>query len=182
MVFTVHEVAIIGKLCTTKFPEIQGFSLAMVIKQSKLPPPPRRGPEPRPDLARSGRVALRCHPDIERILELRAREEGVSKSKYVERLLVGWLGADPRNPRMDQNGRFVPGAETPFDLRTKDPVRTAERFHRFSQAHDLLFGNPAPRRYLDEPESFWPAPIGGHVEPIKEWETEEREPVRPKRR
>ena len=139
------------------------------------------GPEARPDLARSGRVALRCHPDIERILEVRSREEGVSKSKYVEKLLIGWLGADPRNPRMDQNGRFVPGVETPYDLRSKDPLRTAAKFQQFSQAHDLLFGHPAPRRYLDEPDGYWPAPHGGHVDPVQQEELEDA-PSRPRRR
>lgn len=146
---------------------------------------PKPGPEARPDLVRSGRVALRCHPDLERILELRSREAGVSKSKYVEKLLVGWLGADPRNPRIDSIGKFVPGAQDPYDQRTAEPLKIAEKWQRFAQAHDLLLGHQPPRQWFEEADRFWPAPFGGHVDPVQQEEMaepEERAAGKPKRR
>ena len=82
---------------------------------------------------RSTRITLRAHDDLMKLLTLRAGEAGVSRSHYIERLLIRFLMADPRNPKLDSSGRIVPGP-TPYDLRSKDPTEDrralAEVFHR----------------------------------------------------
>ena len=100
-----------------------------------------------------------------RSLSLRASEAGLSRSAYIERLLINWLRADPRNPRLDNMGKLVSSTgPTPFDARTAEPLRVAERWQRFSQAHELIFGQNAPRDWFENGDSYWPAAHGGHLE------------------
>jgi len=123
------------------------------------------GPAARDDADnRSERITLRAHDDLLKLLSLRADESGVSRSHYIERLLIRWLTADPRNPALDAMGRIKPGV-MPYDLRTKDPLKTAGQWQKFSTAHELLFGMAPPRDWFEEPESYWPAPVGGHLDP-----------------
>lgn len=124
------------------------------------------GPSARSDEEnRSARITLRAHDDLMRLLTLRADEAGVSRSHYIERLLIRWLVADPRNPALDAMGRIKPATATPYDLRSKDPLKTASRWQQFSTAHELLFGMQPPRDWFEEADSYWPAPHGGHIEP-----------------
>ena len=127
----------------------------------------RPGPEPRDSSdIRHNRLTLRAHDDLMKLLSLRASESGLSRSAYIERLLIAWLRADPRNPKLDNMGKRVPNAgPSPFDLRTSEPLRIAERWQRFSQAHELIFGQNAPRDWFEDADSYWPAPHGGHFEP-----------------
>ncbi len=123
------------------------------------------GPSARDDGEnRSERITLRAHDDLLKLLSLRADESGVSRSHYIERLLIRWLTADPRNPQLDAMGRVKPGT-TPYDLRTRDPLKTASRWQQFSTAHELLFGMHPPKDWFEDADSYWPAPVGGHTEP-----------------
>jgi hypothetical protein len=100
-----------------------------------------------------------------KLLSLRASESGLSWSAYIERLLIAWLRADPRNPNLDNMGKRVPNAgPTPFDLRTAEPLRVGERWQRFSQAHKLIFEQNAPRDWFEDADSYWPVSHGGHFE------------------
>lgn len=117
---------------------------------------------------RSTRLTLRAHDDLMKLLTLRADEAGISRSHYIERLLIRFLMADPRNPKLDAMGRIVPGQTTPYDLRTKDPLRTAERWQRFSTAHENLLGMAPPRDWFEDADTYWPAMYGGHHEPLGE--------------
>ncbi len=114
------------------------------------------GPQKRePDEMRSTRITLRAHDDLFDLLTVRADEAGVSRSNYIERLLIQWLRTDPRNPKLSNLGRFVPGP-TPLELGA-NALRTAERWQRFVQAHELLFGTAPDRRWLEDMDSYWPS-------------------------
>jgi hypothetical protein len=141
-------------------------------KQRRKPGPAKRGD----DENRSTRITLRAHDDLMRLLTLRADEAGVSRSHYIERLLIRWLTADPRNPKLDAMGRISPGP-TPYDLRAKDPLKTADRWQRFSTAHELLFGMAPPRDWFEESDSYWPAPHGGHLGPEEEHSDPNERPI-----
>ncbi len=134
---------------------------------SKALPPKKRGPAARDaNDIRHNRLTLRAHDDLMKLLSLRASEAGLSRSAYIERLLINWLRADPRNPKLDNMGKLSPATgPTPFDARTSDPLRVAERWQRFSQARELIFGQNAPRTWFEDGDSYWPAAVGGHLEP-----------------
>jgi hypothetical protein len=143
---------------------------------------PRRKPGPAPkddDEIRATRITIRAHQDLEKLLTLRADEAGVSRSHYIERLLIRWLTADPRNPGLDAMGRIKTGGTTPFDMRHKDPLKMAERWQRFAAAHEVLFSMRPPQDLFEDPDSYWPAQIGGHVEPHQDSDLppEDREPA-----
>lgn len=99
-----------------------------------------------------------------KLLSLRASEAGLSRSAYIERLLIAWLRADPRNPRLDNMGKLAHSGPTPLDMRTAEPLKVAERWQRFSHAHELIFGQNAPRDWFENADSYWPATHGGHLE------------------
>jgi Ribbon-helix-helix protein, copG family len=134
----------------------------MVAMVKPLPRKPARGPTPKPaEEIRSNRLTLRTHDDLMELLSLRAREQGVSRSAYIERLLTAWLRADPRNPKIDNMGRLSVGAPEPRQLRAKDPMRTAEQWTRYAQAHEIVFGHPPPRTWLDDLDMYWPVASAG---------------------
>lgn len=128
---------------------VSGFPKLKV--QKKKP-----GPEPRPaEEIRGGRLTLRVHDDLMKLLTQRGRENSLSRSAYIERLLLAWLRADPRNPKMDPIGRVVEGAPTPLELLEEEPSKMGRKWEKFSQAHELLFGQGAPIHWFEEPESYW---------------------------
>lgn len=131
-----------------------------------FPPKKKRGPVARDvNDIRHNRLTLRAHDDLMKLLSLRALEAGLSRSAYIERLLINWLRADPRNPRIDNMGKMSPSAgPTPFEARSTEPLRIAERWNRFSQAHELIFGQNAPRDWFEDADSYWPAAVGGHLD------------------
>lgn len=122
--------------------------------QKKSVAAPRTGRQARPDDVRSARLILRAHPDLMKILTVRARAAGVSRSRYVERLLIAWLMADPRNPRIDAVGKILGG----FGQARYEAMSTlgkAERWARYSAAHAALFGVPLPEAEFEDPSLWW---------------------------
>jgi hypothetical protein len=120
--------------------------------ERKKPGPPKRDEA---DM-RSNRLTLRVHDDLMHLLTLRSKEAGLTRSAYIERLMLAWLRADPRNPKFDPMGKVMPTAPTPLSLLRKEPMSVAERWAKYSNAHELLFGQTAPRHLLDDPDSYWP--------------------------
>ncbi|MGJ4932562.1 hypothetical protein ACQR1I_09225 [Bradyrhizobium sp. HKCCYLS2038] len=102
------------------------------------------------------RLTLRVHDDLLELLQLRSGEASRSRSSFVETLLVAWLRADPRNPKVARNGKIDRDAPEPRAVRTADPVRFAERWTRYAQAHEIVMGHPPPREYLDDLDAYWP--------------------------
>ncbi|ABE39358.1 hypothetical protein IP86_02880 [Rhodopseudomonas sp. AAP120] len=117
---------------------------------------PRAKRQARPDDARSGRLILRAHPDLLQVLTVRARVAGISRSRYVERLLIAWLNADPRNPRMDAVGKIRTGFDQARHAAPSALAR-AERWTRYNSAHAALFGVPLPDSDFEDPEQEWDA-------------------------
>jgi hypothetical protein len=133
-----------------------------MVKPLPRLPKKKTGPAPKvADEIRSNRLTLRTHDDLMALLSVRAREQGVSRSAYIERLLTAWLRADPRNPKIDNMGRTPAGAPEPRQLRARDPMRTAEQWTKYSHAHEIVFGHPPPRPWLDDLDSYWPVASRG---------------------
>lgn len=117
--------------------------------------PGRKAP-PSEDL-RGDRLVMRVHPHLQEILKVRAREKGMSRSAYVESIVIGWAAADPRNPKIDSIGKFDPRAPSPAELQLKTPLRFAERWARFVQISELILGVPPPRAWFEaDPDEYWP--------------------------
>lgn len=137
---------------------------------------PRKKPGkkvPRSDL-RADRLVLRVHPDLQSVLTLRARETGVSRSTYCERVILGWANADPRNPKLDSIGKFDPKAPAPADALKANNLRFAERWHRFVQLSESLLGVPPKKEWFEQPpEEFWPEPDEEEAERMAELAREE---------
>jgi hypothetical protein len=127
------------------------------LKPRKKPGPPKRDEA---DM-RSNRLTLRVHDDLMHLLTMRSREAGLTRSAYIERLMLAWLRADPRNPKMDPMGKVVEHAPTPLQNLRKDSMNVAERWTKYSSAHELLFGQTAPRHLLDDQDTYWPGPSAG---------------------
>jgi hypothetical protein len=115
----------------------------------------KAGPRVAEEDIKSVRMTIRLHPDLVRILDARAAELGINRSLYVEKLLVGWAKADPRNPRIDMRGKFLDTAD-PEDLRKKSPLVFAERWQKFSHAYSIILGTPAPQSWFEEPDAYSP--------------------------
>lgn len=79
------------------------------------------GQPPKGDAARSDRLIMRIHPDVLPLLDQKAVEQGLTRSQFVEKLLVGWLRLDPRTPRIDAVGRLE---VSPAPSRPGAPVRS----------------------------------------------------------
>jgi hypothetical protein len=82
----------------------------------------------------------------------------VSRSHLVEQILVGFMRADPRNPKMDAVGRIADGAEPPLALRDRVPLQVADKWQKFVTAHTIVIGSPPPQDWLDDPDTYWDAP------------------------
>jgi hypothetical protein len=114
---------------------------------------PRRPPGPPPkkiEDIRTERLVMRMHPDLLEQLSMLARERGVSRSAYIERVLLGWVNSDPRNPRLDGIGRRVEGVPTPHELFKGNPVRFGERWSKFSELSMSLLGERAQEQWLHD--------------------------------
>lgn len=137
----------------------------MVKQPSKRPavnldgtPRKKPGRVARPTDTKVDRLVLRVHPDLMRILTDRARERGITRSQYVEKLLIGWANLDPRNQRLDMIGKINPAAPLPNDVRLRSPLSFADRWVKFGSASRLLLGAEPPKEWLEES-------IGSHADP-----------------
>lgn len=98
---------------------------------------------------KTDRIIMRMHPDLLEVLDARADEQGLTRSKYLFLLLAGWANADPRNKRVDRNGVYVENAPDPRDLQRARPTQFGEKWASFSAAHTVVMGAPPPRDWLE---------------------------------
>lgn len=77
--------------------------------------------------ARTLRLAQRAHPDLMSVLDQRSREYGLTKSQFIERILVDYLNAH-EHAQLDAIGRWVPNAKW-----TRSMVRRLDQLPHPSQ-------------------------------------------------
>ena len=108
---------------------------------------------------RAERLVLRVHPDLQAVLNTRAREKGLSRSQYVEKLILGWVRSDPRNPTLDMIGKRVAKAIEPAELKKSNPLAFGQRWAKFEQVSELLLEEPPRKSWFDDdlPEDFFAA-------------------------
>jgi hypothetical protein len=112
-----------------------------------------------PSDLRAERLVLRVHPDLQSILNVRSREKGLSRSQYVERIILGWVRSDPRNPALDMIGKRVSSAVEPAVLKETSPLKFGQLWARFEQVSELIL-EEAPRKIWfedDLPPDFFAA-------------------------
>ena len=91
----------------------------------RKPPLPRKRPGPKPpspEDARDFRYMMRLHPDLIELLDIQAAERGETRTRFIEKILVGFLRADPRNPRTDAAGRIQADAGASLSA-VNDPIK-----------------------------------------------------------
>ena len=112
---------------------------------------PRRKPgkPPRPGDVRTDRLVMRVHHDLLELLTERARERGITRSNYVEQLLVGWVRLDPRNRQVDLIGKYLPNAPHPYEVQVRSPFAFAERWQKFATVSRLILGAEPPREWIE---------------------------------
>jgi hypothetical protein len=127
-----------------------------MIKKPSTPPArtplPRARPGPKPaspENARDFRLMMRFHPDLIEMLDIRARERGETRTRMIERILVSFLKADPRNPKMDAAGRIQADADPPAS-RAGDPMRFGAAWARWVTLNDMLLGFRPPDDWIDD--------------------------------
>ncbi|MGY4509142.1 hypothetical protein [Bradyrhizobium sp. USDA 3650] len=105
-----------------------------------------------PDARRSYRFVMRMNPDLADVLDLLADESGLSRSLFVERVLISFVNQDPRI-QLNHIGRKVdtmptgpapPGSLASFGAQWR-------RWH--AMKHDVL-GEDAPTAYGAAEPSF----------------------------
>jgi hypothetical protein len=107
------------------------------ITRSKLP---RAKPKLPPSAdARAHRHMMRMHPHLTELLDVRAAEREETRSRFIEKILVAYLRADPRNPRIDGAGRIVADAPPPLSVAV-DPIKFGEKWATWKRLNDELFG------------------------------------------
>ncbi|MCG2645197.1 MULTISPECIES: hypothetical protein [Bradyrhizobium] len=114
-----------------------------------------------PEGLRDGRLVMRVQQSLNDLLDIRAKEKGESRSRYIERLLVAFLQADPRNPVLDPWGRIL--SDGPAISKAADPVKFGAAWARFVALNDSLFDFRPPDRWLEEPPGFINEQRGGHI-------------------
>jgi hypothetical protein len=123
---------------------------------------PGRGQPPKGDSARSARLLMRVHPDLLPLVDVHARERGVTRSQFVEQMLIGFLRLDPRAPRLNAFGQLEPPAPgTPPPVQTRPgafprpatPPNThlfLRRWDDFRRASELVTGYVPPDTLIDD--------------------------------
>jgi hypothetical protein len=148
----------------------QGFE-AIMAKDS-ITRPRRPDPLPRPrrdekatrkkgggDRIREGRLVMRVHHDLLDLVDIRARERGESRSRFIERLLVAFLQADPRNPKIDPWGLIL--GDGPAIGKVGEAVRFEAAWLKWSTLNETLLGLRVPDGWLDEEPGYVDAQRGG---------------------
>src|ERR1700676_156159 len=143
------------KQCATLVATNQGFDEIMVKEASKAKGS-RRSPRKAADAGdtRTERLVLRVHPDLVEVLTERAREKGLTRSAYVEQLLIGWVRLDPRNRRLDMIGKYVADAPDPMDPKRMSTFSFQERWRKFNIASRLLLGATPPSDWFPDQEDI----------------------------
>ena len=122
-----------------------------------VPLPRRKNPtQPYGSETRTDRLMMRMHNDLVALLDQRSAEAGESRSRYIERILVGFLKSDPRNPKIDSFGRLDRTAPPPLSP-TNDAHRFGEKWGDWKRLNVAL-GLPAPSDELIEDDigySMW---------------------------
>jgi hypothetical protein len=126
-----------------------------MVKDSKRRSGVKPGPKVAEDEIKTERLTMRMHTDLMHILNKRAKERNVSRSAYIEQLLIGWVQADPRNPKIDSRGKLVENAPTPLEMMNTKSFQYAEKWAKFNQAYAILIGTDAPKRWVEEPQDYW---------------------------
>jgi hypothetical protein len=129
---------------------VKEASRAAVKKEGA--PKRRAGAPTKPGKVRTDKLVMRIHHDLMEILTERAAEKGITRSAYVEQLLVGWARLDPRNRRVDMIGKYVVDAADPEDVKRRSPLSFAERWQKLTTASQLLLGAPPPSDWFDDGE------------------------------
>lgn len=106
---------------------------------------------------RAERLVLRVHPDLQAILNVRAREKGISRSTYVEKVILGWVRSDPRNPQLDMIGKKVAKSIEPAELKRTNPLAFGQKWAKFEQVSELILEEPPKKSWFEEelPEDFF---------------------------
>jgi len=129
-----------------------------MAKTTKAGRPKRKpGPKVEPDGQKTERLTFRVHPDLLQLLDARAAEAGINRSQYVEKILIGWLRADPRNPKIDlRSGKIDRDAMSPQERRLKFAMSYASQQAKFNAAYEILLGTGAPARFFESPDEYCP--------------------------
>jgi hypothetical protein len=93
---------------------LQGFDEIMVKKPKNSARPGRPAVMSDAD-KRTERIAIRAHPDLVYYLSAGAREEGLVRSVFIERILINYLNAMWGHQVVDNIGREVPDYIPPAD-------------------------------------------------------------------
>ena len=103
----------------------------MVKREKKRP---RGRPPGDPEDLRTERVAVRAHKDLVNELNHLAREQGVTRSVMIERLLIDFVNDEARSEIVDMIGRYTgtgnPVASAPKSVRDQDRWRYDSRSRR----------------------------------------------------
>jgi hypothetical protein len=127
---------------------------------------PRRKPGPTADAAKmkDDRVVLRAHADLAQFVTTGASERGITKSQFVEKLLVGFNNLDPRQPRLNMNGRRSETSMGPIERMEKQPMEFEAQWKRFVELSGLLTGFTPPREWFEDFGRFADGPDPEDVE------------------
>lgn len=93
---------------------------------------------------RSERLVMRTHPDFMAVLTERAKEQRMSRSRFIEEVLRGFLALDPRNPRFDENGKIDPRAPSAVQRQMANPLHYLNSIAANSALQGGLFPQPGP--------------------------------------
>ena len=110
---------------------------------------------------REGRLVMRVQQSLNDLIDIRARERGESRSRFIERLLVAFLQADPRNPKIDPWGRIL--TDGPPISKAGEPARFGAAWARWVTLNDSLLGFRVPDAWMDEESDFVARQIGAYV-------------------
>ncbi|WP_271602686.1 hypothetical protein [Bradyrhizobium sp. CCBAU 45384] len=126
-----------------------------MVKDSKNRTRAKPGPKVAEEDIKHERLTLRVHSDLIRILQKRADERNMSRSAYVEGLLIAWVQADPRNPKVDSKGKLVENAPSPLEQMNANSMKFGAKWADFNRLYALLFGQSAPEKWVSEPQDHW---------------------------
>ena len=108
-----------------------------VIAKTKAEPAPGkktagRRPGPIEDV-RTERLVVRMHPDLFGVLTEKGKLYGVSRSQYVERILISYLNMQAGQATIDWTGRFAKDVGT-IKVMRQSPAEQWAAFGRRNQA------------------------------------------------